>query len=292
MRSFALALLLTISTTSASALQANEVPRFQGTQVKRANIGSGASGTYYEMENGDISLNGKGSVTDELNSLIGAFEVTQLRYRTEFTPIALAPNEDDRSLYLYFMNPDGLFGYDTVDMYVQAKSGSFSTFYQPETWIYRQYSINLSSMSQDRTLQKYRVTSLAFDPSKNYFVSVREVYPKGSWSELTEVFGIGYIWQYNSSTGEYSWSSDNPITVTNKTVGYELYNTTLSSSFAGGVPDQDLEGGVPSGSEATQRMIQRNYVAFNLSENVDRIKKIQISYDAEEVHGLLNSQYD
>jgi hypothetical protein len=71
-------------------------------------------------------------------------------------------------------------------------------------------------------------------------------------------------------------------------VAYSLYNTTDATDTGGGM----IEGrNLVDRDITTQRLVQQNYVAFNLSQAVDDISALEVSYRGTEARGQLNQDY-
>ena len=219
--------------------------------------------TYNVMENGDYSLSGYGSVTDELEKS-GKFNLDDYKLGKKNNNQLLFVSESDESMYLYayFVNPDDLFRYDEVSMKIwDAEAGETLADYNDSTdgvWA----DLNLTPVSFDETKT---LCDLYVNNDVDHMYIFREIYDESNKNSYDYILKAGLIYNYSSSRDFISVVNEETVSIKNKLVGYQL----MPYTFSGG----------------NQGLFQRSFVGFSIEdtpngESIEDLVDVTLSYDA------------
>lgn len=178
---------------------------------------------YISMKNGDFSISGFGSVTEELNSYgIDVFSY-QLGVKENK---ALMMSEGDRNIYIYIYDKNGYSDYDKVSLSSYYGDSAKRPTINSKDLEWQEFDIMLVSYDSTKHLQKYLVKELSFLNDTYHSIYVREIYNQSKRDQISFVFGVGFVYQYNPNTKQSKVDTEEIIRVTNKKVAYELYPQT------------------------------------------------------------------
>lgn len=210
---------------------------------------------YISMKNGDFSISGFGSVTEELNSYgIDVFSY-QLGVKENK---ALMMSEGDRNIYIYIYDKNGYSDYDKVSLSSYYGDSAKRPTINSKDLEWQEFDIMLVSYDSTKHLQKYLVKELSFLNDTYHSIYVREIYNQSKRDQISFVFGVGFVYQYNPNTKQSKVDTEEIIRVTNKKVAYELYPQT--------------EGTI-------DYIWQRNYVAFSTDKKMDDLFEVKLKFN-------------
>ena len=224
--------------------------------------------TYEVMSNGDYSLKGYGSVSDELeNSGKYNLDDYKLGLKNNNQLLLVSESEDHMYLYAYFTNQDDLFRYDKVSMKVwEADEGETLADYNSSTdgtWV----DLRLTPVSFDetKTLVKYKIEDLYVNNDLDHMYIFREIYDESNKNNYDYILKAGLIYNYSASRDFISVCSEETVSIKNKLVGYQIMPYTTS--------------------DETQKLYQRSFVGFSIDdvpndENIDDLIDVTLSYKA------------
>ena len=224
--------------------------------------------TYNVMENGDYSLSGYGSVTDELEKS-GKFNLDDYKLGKKNNNQLLFVSESDESMYLYayFVNPDDLFRYDKVSMKIwDAEAGETLADYNDSTdGVWADLNLTPVSFDETKTLCKYKIEDLYVNNDVDHMYIFREIYDESNKNSYDYILKAGLIYNYSSSRDFISVVNEETVSIKNKLVGYQLMPYTFS--------------------EGNQGLFQRSFVGFSIEdtpngENIEDLVDVTLSYDA------------
>ena len=149
---------------------------------------------YISMKNGDFSISGFGSVTEELNSYgIDVFSY-QLGVKENK---ALMMSEGDRNIYIYIYDKNGYSDYDKVSLSSYYGDSAKRPTINSKDLEWQEFDIMLVSYDSTKHLQKYLVKELSFLNDTYHSIYVREIYNQSKRDQISFVFGVGFVYQYN-----------------------------------------------------------------------------------------------
>ncbi len=210
---------------------------------------------YISMKNGDFSISGFGSVTEELNSYgIDTFSY-QLGIKEDK---ALMMSEGDRNIYIYIYNKNGYSDYDKVSLSSYYGDSSKRPTLNSKDLQWQEFDIMLVSYDSTKRIQKYLIKELSFLNDSYHSIYVREIYNHSKRDQISYVFGIGFVYQYNPNTKQSKVDTEEIIRVTNKKVAYEIYPQV----------DGDID-----------YIWQRNYVAFSTDKKMDDLFEVKLKFN-------------
>lgn len=224
--------------------------------------------TYNVMENGDYSLSGYGSVTDELEKS-GKFNLDDYKLGKKNNNQLLFVSESDESMYLYayFVNPDDLFRYDKVSMKIwDAEAGETLADYNDSTdGVWADLNLTPVSFDETKTLCKYKIEDLYVNNDVDHMYIFREIYDESNKNSYDYILKAGLIYNYSSSRDFISVVNEETVSIKNKLVGYQL----MPYTFGGG----------------NQGLFQRSFVGFSIEdtpngESIEDLVDVTLSYDA------------
>lgn len=224
--------------------------------------------TYEVMENGDYSLLGYGSVTDELEKS-GKFNLDDYKLGKKNNNQLLFVSESDESMYLYayFVNPDDLFRYDKVSMKIwDAEAGETLADYNDSTdGVWADLNLTPVSFDETKTLCKYKIEDLYVNNDVDHMYIFRELYDESNKNSYDYILKAGLIYNYSSSRDFISVVNEETVSIKNKLVGYQL----MPYTFSGG----------------NQGLFQRSFVGFSIEdtpngESIEDLVDVTLSYDA------------
>lgn len=223
---------------------------------------------YEVMENGDYSLLGYGSVTDELEKS-GKFVIDDYKLGKKNNNQLLLVSESSENMYLYayFINPDDLFRYDKVSMKIwEAGDGETLADYNDDvdgSWV----DLNITPVSFDetKTLVKYKIEDLYVNNDLDHMYIFREIYDDSNKNNYDYVLKAGLIYNYSSQRDFISVSSEETVSIKNKLVGYQIMPFTTSDD--------------------KQKLYQRSFVGFSIDdtpagESIEDLIDVTLSYKA------------
>lgn len=218
---------------------------------------------FCEMDNGDFSLNGNGSITDELSK----YKIDKFDYLTGVkgdTPLTIA--EADDSLYIYLFNNNGYLDFDTVSFgYYNGDLKDFNY----NNLEYTEKSLTLVSFDETHKFGKFLINDVAPNKTSDHVYLIREVYNFANKQSTNFIQGIGMVYQYDHETDLVKVTTEETIRITNKLVSYELY------------PSNSIVNG-------KERVHQRNYVAFSTERKIEDLIQVKLKYDGFYYSGYTN----
>jgi len=244
-------------TILAMAMMASTILTSASMTAPSFSVATAAETGFVEMENGDYSFNGIGSVTQELTDY--GFDLFYYQFGFLENKALMMAESEDGAIYLYVYNKDGYLGYDTV---------SISTYFGPmgdfnrETVSYVEQPLSLVSFDSTLMLSKYEVMGLTYIPDTDHVIIVREIYNAENRSDDDFIFAVGFMYQYNAITHQSKVTTEEMVVVTDKMVAYQLY------------PQAD-ENEIDS-------IYQRNYVAFSTDKEMDDLLEVKLKFDGFE----------
>lgn len=210
---------------------------------------------YISMKNGDFSISGFGSVTEELNSYgIDVFSY-QLGVKEDK---ALMMSEGDRNIYLYIYSKNGYSDYDKVSLSSYYGDSAKRPTLNSKDLQWEEFDIMLVSYDSAKCLQKYLIKELSFLSNTYHSIYVREIYNHSKRDQSSFIFSIGFVYQYNPNTKQSKVDTEETIKVTNKKVAYELY---------------------PQAEGDIDYIWQRNYVAFSTDKKMDDLFEVKLKFN-------------
>jgi len=222
-----------------------------------------SSSTYYKMVNGDYSLGGVGSVTEELTQ--SGFDFNSVISRTHYEVVAVA--EKDSSLYIYVAAP--LLDYSGVRMThasiaVQESDSGEIDIDDQSALLFARYELRLSSYDASQTYFKYQVMSDKIISSKsNRVYTVRQIEHYDFANDKTDVYPVSTSYAFSDDSSKAVVRSEDYYDISKKVVKYELLDNGYSHD------------------NFRNQIIQKNYCLFSFSDNADisKITRIALSYD-------------
>lgn len=210
---------------------------------------------YISMKNGDFSMSGYGSVTEELTSY--GIDVFSYQLGTKEDK-ALMMSEGDRNIYIYIYNKNGYSDYDKVSLSSYYGDSAKRPTLNSKDLQWQEFDIMLVSYDSTKHLQKYLVKELSFLNDTYHSIYVREIYNHSKRDQSSYVFGIGFVYQYNPNLKQSKVDTEETIKVTNKKVAYELY---------------------PQVDGQIDYIWQRNYVAFSTDKKMDDLFEVKLKFN-------------
>ncbi len=214
-----------------------------------------ADSNFIKMANGDYSITGAGSVTDEIVS----YGIDTFSYQLGMKENkALMIAEGERNIYLYIYDKTGYKDYDKV---------SISSYYgdplkrptlESNALKWEEMNIELVSYDSTSKLQKYLIEDLSFLEDTYHSIYVREIYNYSNRKEKSFIFSVGFVYQYNPATKKSKIDTEEIIRVTDKKVAYEVY---------------------PQNVGTFDYIWQRNYVAFSTDKKMEDLIEVKLKYD-------------
>lgn len=207
---------------------------------------------FYLMKNGDYSLGGKGSVSEELEQY--DLDFASIVDRKHWSVLAFAESSGKVFIYIsapYSTKEPTLPTFDTISACVASNN---------EDKFFKNYTLNLSSYDASMTYFKYFVKGLnAISGNRTY--SAREIFTASKKSDPSTVYPLSASFSYDGSTGKTVLLTDDYLDINKKSVAYELI--PINTDF------------VPCSFQ------QVNYCLFSFTDNskLDKINKIACSYN-------------
>src|SRR5574344_1371091 len=124
--------------------------------------------TFEEMKNGDYSVNGKGSVSEELISY--DYDLTSYALKNnESKGLMFAEDFENNNLYFYFYNPTGKKDFDRLSFAVDYLSNNSTSLVEKsdDQYNFIDYRISLNSYNSTGLFQKYKVEDFNLVNSKH-----------------------------------------------------------------------------------------------------------------------------
>ena len=212
--------------------------------------------SFLEMKNGDYSLKGYGSVTEELNSY--GIDVFSYQLGTKENK-ALMISESEKNVYVYIYNRTGYSNYDKVSLAYYYGEAQYCPSLDSRDLVWEEMTIQLVSFDSTSMLQKYLIKELSFEGNTQFrSVYVREIYNNKNRQEQSYIFSVGMVYQYNPNTRQSKVDTEETIVVTRKKVAYEIY--------------PQAENGIDS-------IWQRSYVAFSTDKKMDDLIEVKLKYN-------------
>lgn len=172
--------------------------------------------TYNVMENGDYSLSGYGSVTDELEKS-GKFNLDDYKLGKKNNNQLLFVSESDESMYLYayFVNPDDLFRYDKVSMKIwDAEADETLADYNDSTdGVWAVLNLTPVSFDETKTLCKYKIEDLYVNNDVDHMYIFREIYDESNKNSYDYILKAGLIYNYSSSRDFISVVNEETVSI-------------------------------------------------------------------------------
>ena len=210
-----------------------------------AGIRISADSNFVKMANGDYSVLGTGSVTEELISYgIDTFSY-QLGAKENK---ALMMAEGDRNIYLYIYDKTAYKNYDRVSISSYYGDAAKRPTLESNNLKWEEMNIELVSYDSTSKLQKYLIEDLSFLEDTYHSIYVREIYNCENRKDKSFIFSVGFIYQYNPVTRQSKIDTEEIIRVTDKKVAYEIY---------------------PQNQGTFDYIWQRNYVAFSTDKKME-----------------------
>ena len=221
-----------------------------------------------EMANGDYSLNGIGSVSQELKD----YGIDVIAYNaglaTSSRPLMI--NESEDGVYIYTYDIQARLSFDKISFSFDTginDSGYTDITLDPD---FKNYDIQLVSTSSTHKLSKWKILGYTPNLTTSHAYYSRQLFDSSNADKSEGIFPAVMTYQYNASTKEFKCDLQESVTITNKAVAWQL------------LPFQQPNTGEPC-------IHQIHYVAFNtsLDDKMDYISKIELEYNAEYVGGTL-----
>lgn len=231
------------------------IPSFAIMSQISPNVYRSAS-TFEEMKNGDYSVKGKGSVTDELTS----YGVDTFNYSLGVKDSTiLTVSESNNCVYVYLYSKIKSIDYDKISLC------AYSTNVIDR--IFTEYEMFCVSYNVNKTLSKYEIINL--DPSESYHsYTVREAYVNSNKGDMNYIIGSSCSVAFNPDNKKSTTVREDCVNVTNKVVAYEL-----------ALPDEHND---------QSTVYQSNYCAFSIDRNIEDITKVNVGYYSQKFGGVTN----
>lgn len=220
-----------------------------------AGIRISADSNFVKMANGDYSVLGTGSVTEELISY--GIDTFGYQLGTKENK-ALMMAEGDRNIYLYIYDKTAYKNYDRVSISSYYGDAAKRPTLESNNLKWEEMNIELVSYDSTSKLQKYLIEDLSFLEDTYHSIYVREIYNCENRKDKSFIFSVGFIYQYNPVTRQSKIDTEEIIRVTDKKVAYEIY---------------------PQNQGTFDYIWQRNYVAFSTDKKMEDLIEVKLKYD-------------
>lgn len=214
-----------------------------------------AKENYIKMTNGDYSISGFGSVSEELKQY--DIDVFSYQLGTKENK-ALMIAEGEQNIYLYIYDKNGYNEYDRVSLSSYYGDSSNRPTLDSKDLIWKELTIKLVSYDSTLKLQKYLIEGLTYLENEYHSIYIRQIYNEKNKENRAYVFGIGFVYQYNPLTKESKIDTEETIVVKDKRVAYEVY---------------------PQEENGRDYIWQKNYVAFSTDKKMEDLFEVRLKYN-------------
>ena len=274
-------------TINGQKIQFNNELKLAYTDADRAKLTG-----FHDMENGDLSLDGIGSVSQELDDY-GYDSFMMNAGLTLANPGGLMFAETNQGkLYIYAYDSQARISFDKVSISFNSTTDKKGNLIPDTSNSFVEKDIKLVSVSSNFRLTKWEVLDFKGDMSKPHIYTGRELIDIDKKDSMDGILPCTVQYTYDSASNATKQDITDYITITDKVVAWQ---SIQQDRFRGNFTSVDTGGSYPDYYPDLEdnnlidkaKFKQIHYVAFNTDNdpNMEKLEKIEIQYKAQHFYG-------